>query len=138
MLSWANLLNPTPGDTSIQTTSQTARTQSLGSSPLSRESSPLQSVVSTSYKVAVNRQTTVDVLYEYKTQTHLEYPETMDSGRVGHLFTGLDVKQWVNPSAYFAYSLGVPKGSRKHGTCDVLLDDKGVRVPCRVSYATCM
>ena len=125
MLSWANLLNPLPGDLSIPSVSQ----PSAQIAPHS---------LSTSYNIDLNRQTTLDILYEYGAGTHMEYPETKENGRVGHLFTALDLEQWPNPTTYFAYSLGPPKGANKSGYCNILLDNDGMRVPCRVSHFTCM
>ena len=125
MLSWANLLNPPLGGLSIQSVSQ----PSAQITPRS---------LSRSYNIELNRQTTLDIIDEYGAGTYMEYPETKENGRVGHLFTALDLEQWPNPATYFAYSLGPPKGANKIGYCNILLNNNGMRVPCRVSHFTCM
>lgn len=164
MLSWANILNPEvdndtgsgyqpSGVTPVTPPRQTGNTRpenlpwtprriplfGISTTPTAGlQVSPARPLCSTHYNVSVNRQTTVDILYEYPSGMHVEYPETSSSGRVGHLFTDLDPENWVSPVSMFAYSLGPPKGMIKHGSCDILLDELGKRIPCRVSHFTCM
>lgn len=139
MLSWADLLNPLPGGLSIPSVTETIPAQSSCPPSVSQPSAQIApSSLSTSYNIDLNRQTTLDILHEYGAGTHMEYPETKEDGRVGHLFTALDLEQWLNPTTYFAYSLGPPKGAHKSGHCNILLDNDGMRVPCRVSHFTCM
>ena len=123
MLSWANLLNPPLGGLSIQSVSQ----PSAQITPRS---------LSTSYNIELNRQTTVDIIYEYGAGTYMEYLEMKENGCIGHLFTVLDLEQWPNPTTYFVYSLGPPKGANKIGYCNILLDNDGMWVPCHVSHFT--
>ncbi|KAF8835120.1 hypothetical protein BDN67DRAFT_491414 [Paxillus ammoniavirescens] len=91
--------------------------------------------------VHINRQTTLDKLYIYSSGTIVEYPETKDKGRVGHLFEMDPLQPWYNPATSFAYSLGEPKGSRGGSAravyCNLLQDSEGNQVPCRESHATC-
>ena len=139
MLFWSDLLNPLPGRLSISPITSPTHTQPCHPLPALQPSLQIGSnILSTSYDVELNWQTTLDILYEYGPGTHMEYPATKYDGCVGHLFTGLDIENWVNPMAYFAYSLGPPKGSNKNGSCNILLGDEGVRVPCRVTHFTCM
>ena len=139
MLSWSDLLNPLPGRLSISPITSPTHTQPCHPSPASQPSPQIGlNILSTSYDVELNWQTTLDILYKYGPGTHMEYPATKYDGHVGHLFTGLDIENWVNPMAYFTYSLGPPKGSNKNGSCNILLGDEGVRVPCHVTHFTCM
>ena len=110
MLSWANLLNPPLGGLSIQSVLQ----PSAQITPHS---------LLTSYNIELNQQTALDIIYEYRAGTYMEYPETKENGCIGHLFTALDLEQWPNPATYFAYSLGPPKGANK-GYCNILLKIK--------------
>lgn len=138
MLSLANLLNPLSRDGSVSSADETP-TRSTGFFPVAQpllQNAP--TILSTSYNVKLTRQTTLDVLCEHGANTHMEYPETREDGRIGHLFNRPDIEQWVNPTAYFAYSLGPPKGSKNDGSCDILVDRVGSRVLCRVSHFTCM
>lgn len=143
MLSLAELLNPVPDHVVPVTPPRQTGNRFLGTPSLHLTRTPYLSPglspSSTRQNVSVNRQTTVNVLYEYPSGTHIEFPETSSSGRVGHLFTGLDPENWVNPASAIAYSLGPPKGtSKSDGPCDILLDESGSRVPCNVSHYTCM
>lgn len=96
----------------------------------------------TQYNVCLNRKTTLATLYHHPPNTCLEYPETAESGAIGHLFA-MDPNQWINPTAAFAYSLGAPSGRTKtgvHVTCPLLVcqDDPSVLVPCTERHSTCM
>lgn len=91
------------------------------------------------YNIQINRQTTLNILYHHPINALVEYPETSENGRVGHIFT-LDPSTWINPYLNFAYSLGGSHGSSKKGTSvavSVLVDESGENVPCREMHTTC-
>lgn len=96
---------------------------------------------SVAYNVKITRTTWLEVLYRYDVGTHVEYPATSATGTVGHLFELDPNKEWVNPSLGFAYAQGIPSGTTpKHEPryVEVLVDAEGRKVPCQVSYSTCM
>ena len=71
--------------------------------------------------------------------TFLQYPDTVDNGMIGHLFS-LDVQMWDHPKDHLCYSLGEPKGATVDGHpvfCHILTDSKGTMVPCQVTHWTC-
>jgi hypothetical protein len=100
---------------------------------------PASETPAVKYDVKINRQTTLDKMFIYNAPgTIIEYPETSSEG-IGHLFR-LDPKDWTNPAANSAYSLGEPSTRRsttKQITCKVLTDSSGEEVPCYASYQTC-
>ncbi|KAF9494613.1 hypothetical protein BDN71DRAFT_1349579, partial [Pleurotus eryngii] len=93
------------------------------------------------YNVKITRTTWLEVLYRYDAGIHVEYPATSTTGTVGHLFQLDPDKEWVNPSFGFAYAQGIPsRTTPKHEPryVEVLVDAEGRKVPCQVSYSTCM
>ncbi|KAJ6542447.1 hypothetical protein DFH09DRAFT_1282539 [Mycena vulgaris] len=77
--------------------------------------------------VQINRQTTLEILYEYSPNYVLEYPETSSTGSIGHLFP-MDPDNWQDPALNIAYSRGGRMGQTVSGAsvkCQLLLDTKG-------------
>ncbi|KAG6826600.1 hypothetical protein H0H93_016364, partial [Arthromyces matolae] len=95
--------------------------------------------VKTKRKVKMNRQTTIDILYEYTDPlASVEYPETSPD-IVGYLFKR-DPSDWRDPSSDFVYSLGKPGGSlsaSRTPQCLILVNHLGETVPCRETHTTC-
>jgi hypothetical protein len=92
------------------------------------------------YNVRISQRINLDILHVYSPGTYIEYPESSKDGHIGHLFT-LDPEEWYDLSTSFAYSTGEPKGRSKRGKevfCEVLVDENGDKVPCRVTHSTCM
>ncbi|KAJ6627414.1 hypothetical protein B0H10DRAFT_1779384 [Mycena sp. CBHHK59/15] len=70
---------------------------------------------------------------------YLQYPETVSSGSVGHLFR-MNPSDWRTPALNIAYSRGKPAGQTIAGNtvqCCLLVDDSGQPVPCIESHTTC-
>ncbi|KAJ7031452.1 hypothetical protein C8F04DRAFT_924530, partial [Mycena alexandri] len=89
--------------------------------------------------VAINRITTLEVLYEYPLGFVLEYPETSSTGSIGHLFR-MDPDDWQDPVLNIAYSRGGRMGQSLSGTsvqCRVLVNGAGEQVPCSERHTTC-
>lgn len=96
-------------------------------------------LLATGQDFILNKKTSLQKLYRYRTGTVLEYPETSRTGAVGHLFE-MCPEDWVNPRLSFAYSQGAPEGRKKLGDytfCKLLVDEDGEQVPCRESHFTC-
>ncbi|KAJ7020865.1 hypothetical protein C8F04DRAFT_1403338 [Mycena alexandri] len=92
-----------------------------------------------SHHVAINRQTTVETLYEYPRGYVLEYPETSSTGCVGHLFH-MDPNDWQDPILNIAYSRGGNLGQTLSGKvvkCRLLVDKEGNQVDCFERHSTC-
>jgi hypothetical protein len=141
MLSIHQLLNPVDGAAN-SIPSAYVLPSATPSNGLWANPSILSSIPShtTQFRVEINRETTLEALHTYSLNTSLEYPETSNTGRIGHLFT-LDATAWTNPVHDFMYSQGPPKGGSKTIEtvyCDILVDELGVKVPCRVTHSTCM
>lgn len=95
--------------------------------------------ISIEYNIQINRQTTLSTVYHYPANALVEYPETSQDGRIGHIFT-LDPNAWISPYLNFAYSLGGSHGSSKRGTSvtvSALVNLSGEKVPCREMHTTC-
>jgi hypothetical protein len=141
MLSIHQLLNPLGGAADTVSSARVLPLATRSNSPLADTSIPLSNPPhTTQFHVNITRETTLEALHTYPLNTSLEYPETSSTGRIGHLFT-LDASDWTNPVHDFMYSQGPPKGqSKKSETmyCNVLVNEMGVKVPCRVSHSTCM
>ncbi|KAJ7016860.1 hypothetical protein C8F04DRAFT_1340208 [Mycena alexandri] len=93
-----------------------------------------------STNVAINRITTLEVLYEYPLGFVLEYPETSSTGSIGHLFR-MDPDDWQDPALNIAYSRGGRMGQSLSGTsvqCRVLVNGAGEEVPCSERHTTCV
>ncbi|KAK7050219.1 hypothetical protein R3P38DRAFT_2431148, partial [Favolaschia claudopus] len=89
--------------------------------------------------VAINRITTLEVLYEYPLGYTLEYPETSSTGCIGHLFH-MDPDNWEDPALNIAYSRGGRVGRTVSGAvvkCLLLVDAKGIAVECSERHTTC-
>jgi len=89
--------------------------------------------------VQITHRTTLTSLHSHLAGTFLQYPETVDNGAIGHLFS-LDVLMWVHPKDNLCYSLGELKGAMVNGHvvfCHILTDSKGTMVPCQVTHWTC-
>ncbi|KAJ6543739.1 hypothetical protein DFH09DRAFT_1390311 [Mycena vulgaris] len=89
--------------------------------------------------VQINRQTTLEILYEYSPNYVLEYPETSSTGSIGHLFP-MDPDNWQDPALNIAYSRGGRMGQTVSGAlvkCQLLLDTKGELVLCAERHTTC-
>ncbi|KAJ6506213.1 hypothetical protein C8R47DRAFT_1241345 [Mycena vitilis] len=95
--------------------------------------------VKQSTNVAINRVTTVQVLYEYPVGHVVEYPETSSTGSIGHLFR-MDPKDWQDPALNIAYSRGGRMGQTVAGVnvkCRLLVDAAGIPVDCTERHSTC-
>ncbi|KAJ7122366.1 hypothetical protein C8R44DRAFT_622071 [Mycena epipterygia] len=95
--------------------------------------------VKRSTNVAINRITTVEVLYEYPQGYVLEYPETSSTGSIGHLFR-MNPDDWQDPTLNIAYSRGGNMGRTLSGAsvnCLLLVDNIGDKVPCAERHTTC-
>ncbi|KAJ6467649.1 hypothetical protein C8R47DRAFT_1303282 [Mycena vitilis] len=89
--------------------------------------------------VAINRITTLEVLYEYPVGHIVEYPETSQTGSIGHLFQ-MDPDDWQDPTLNIAYSRGGRMGQSLSGatvTCLLLVDAAKESVPCSERHTTC-
>ncbi|KAJ7194417.1 hypothetical protein GGX14DRAFT_576364 [Mycena pura] len=87
--------------------------------------------------VQITSKTTLEKLYTWPAGTVLEYPETSATGSIGHLFPISTFTLTRN----MMYSTGDPKGGpgKKHPVfVDILLDDNGQKVPCKLSFKTCI
>ena len=87
----------------------------------------------------ITRCTTLTSFLSHLAGTFLQYPNTVDNGMIGHLFS-LDVQMWDHPKDHLCYSLGEPKGATVDGHpvfCHILTDSKGTMVPCQVTHWTC-
>jgi hypothetical protein len=96
------------------------------------------SQVKRSTSVAINRVTTLEILYEYPVGHVLEYPETSSTGSVGHRFC-MDPNDWQDPTLNIAYSRG-GGGQNLSGTsvkCLLLTDAAGIPVECAERHTTC-
>ncbi|KAJ7222651.1 hypothetical protein C8J57DRAFT_1094515 [Mycena rebaudengoi] len=91
------------------------------------------------YNERVSRQTILSTLFHYPVNSIVEYPATSAQGSVGHLFE-MDPENWMCPSLNITYSLGSPRGQTLAGSsvkCQLLVDSKGVAVPCIEKHSTC-
>ncbi|KAK6991924.1 hypothetical protein R3P38DRAFT_2571883 [Favolaschia claudopus] len=96
-------------------------------------------VVKRRTNVAINRITTLEVLYEYPVGYTLEYPETSSTGSIGHLFH-IDPDNWEDPTLNIAYSRGGRMGRSVSGAtvkCLLLVDAEGIAVDCSERHTTC-
>ncbi|KAK7015645.1 hypothetical protein R3P38DRAFT_3321572 [Favolaschia claudopus] len=96
-------------------------------------------VVKRRTNVAVNRITTLEVLYEYPVGYTLEYPETSSTGSIGHLFH-IDPDNWEDSNLEYAYSRGGRMGRSVLGAtvkCLLLVDAEGIAVDCSERHTTC-
>lgn len=113
-----------PSSTPWRTVSTTPRPPIL--SPLAVLSHPTahNTLLGTQYNVVLNKKTALQKLFHYNTNTVLEYPETLSTGAVGHLFE-MSPGDWVNPQLSFVYSQGAPEERSepgKHIYCSLLVD----------------
>ncbi|KAF8182256.1 hypothetical protein K438DRAFT_2166815 [Mycena galopus ATCC 62051] len=95
--------------------------------------------VKRSTNIAINRVTTLQILYEYPVGYGLEYPETSSTGSVGHLFR-MDPNDWQDPALNIAYSRGGNMGQSLSGTsvkCRLLVDGDKNLVECAERHTTC-
>jgi len=86
--------------------------------------------------VQITHHTTLTSLLSHPARTFLQYPNTVDNGTIGHLFS-LDVQTWDHLKDYLCYSLGEPKGATVDSHlvfCHILTDLKGIMVPCQVTH----
>lgn len=93
-------------------------------------------ILSTSHNVRIGPRSKVETMYHYSLDATLEYPETSDTGKVGHLFD-ISPGDFYNPRLSFAYSQGPPNGMKKLAYCEALRDDNDELVPCKASHYTC-
>lgn len=96
-------------------------------------------LLSTTHNVRVGPRSKLQTMYHYSRSVALEYPETSDTGKVGHLFD-VSPEDFHNPRLSFAYSQGSPSGRTTAGKpvyCEALRDDDGEPVPCQESHYTC-
>lgn len=119
--------------------SELANSTSATSHPDIPDTSDVSLPFKQSTNVAINRITTLEVLYKYPVGYVLEYPETSSTGSIGHLFH-MDPNDWRDPVLNIAYSRGAGTGQSLSGTsvkCDLLVDSEGNRVECRERHTTC-
>jgi hypothetical protein len=92
-----------------------------------------------STNVAINRITTLEILYEYPVGHVLEYPETSSTGSIDHLFC-MDPDEWEDPTLNIAYSRGGggQSLSRTSVKCLLLVDVEGNPVECSERHTACM
>ncbi|KAJ7032105.1 hypothetical protein C8F04DRAFT_1185343 [Mycena alexandri] len=86
-----------------------------------------------STNVVINRQTTLETLYEYPRGYILEYPETSSTGCIGHLFH-MDPNDWQDPTLNIAYSRGGCMGAESLGET---FDAQGNEIQCFERHSTC-
>ncbi|KAK7024601.1 hypothetical protein VNI00_016162 [Paramarasmius palmivorus] len=152
--------SPIPSTSATQlATPPPSRSQSLNSSPISSpetSSVPQSRVVFPSVgsivdrpskseqKKSINRQTTVDVYYEYEDpEAYIEYPETSSEGVAYKIRR--NTSNWTSPTEDFAYSLTGHGGessrtnkldrTQKSQFYHALLGDG--EVPCRIEHWKC-
>ncbi|KAJ7720038.1 hypothetical protein B0H16DRAFT_1793932, partial [Mycena metata] len=91
------------------------------------------------HDVQLTRETTLAILYTYPLNVTVEYPETIENGSVGHLFT-MDPRNWTSPILDVVYSRGKPAGQTIKGQevfTKILRDSGGEPLPCVRTHTTC-
>lgn len=104
--------------------------------PMSAHTAPSLPTPQLVCNVQITPKTTLEKLYTWPAGTVLEYPETSATGSIGHLFP----ISTFTPTRNMIYSTGDPKGGpgkKRPVFVDILLDDNGQKVPCKLSFKTC-